>query len=292
VHPRIQRQVTRIPIPVLALGILLGGAWCAAGACPDADGAVAANSQLDTGFHQLYELRFTDARAQFAAWEKAQPNDAMGPMAEAASYLFEEFYTQGVLTSEFFLDDDRLFGNTPLKANPERRASFFGALDRAQKLALARLRDQPNDANALLALAISTGMRGDYASIVEKKQLESLGRIKDADVIATKLLAIDPSRADANLPIGAAQYIIGCLPAYKRFILWFGGIHGDRAAGMARLRVTAEKGHYLRPFAKLMLALAAMRENQKDLARDLMQQLAAEFPDNPLFAKELAKLKK
>jgi tetratricopeptide (TPR) repeat protein len=282
----------RFSIPILVLAVLIGGAWCVAGPCVDTGDVAASNSQLDAGFHQLYELRFADARAQFAAWEKAQPTDAMGPTAEAASYLFEEFYAQGVLSSEFFLDDDRLFGNKPLKPNPERRAALLGAFDRAQKLALARLHDHRDDANALFALAITTGMRGDYASIVEKKQLECLGRIKDADVIATKLLAIDPSRADANLPIGAAQYIIGCLPTYKRFILWFGGVHGDRAAGMERLRMTAEKGHYLRPFAKLMLALAALREKQKDLARKELGQLATEFPGNPLFAKELAKLDK
>jgi hypothetical protein len=282
----------RFPTAVLAIGILLGGAGSVAGPREETGTAVPAESQLDAGFHMLYELHFAEARIQITAWEKAQPNDAMGTMAEAASYLFEEFYAQGVLSSEYFLDDDQLFGTKPLKANPERRAAFVSAIERTQKVALARLNDHPNDADALLALAISTGMRGDYSSIIEKKQLESLGRIKDADALATRLLAVDPSRADANLPIGAAQYIIGCLPSYKRFILWFDGIHGDRVEGMQRLRVTAEKGHYLRPFGKLMLALAALREKQKDLARNEFQELVAEFPSNPLFAKELAKLNK
>jgi hypothetical protein len=245
---------------------------------------------LDVGFHQLYELRFADARAQFTAWEKAQPNDARGPMAEAASYLFEEFYAQGVLTSEYFLDDDRLLGGKPLKPNPVRRDALLGALDRTQKLALARLHDNANDANALFALAISMGMRSNYASIIEKKQMESLGHIKDSEVIAAKLLVIDPSRAEANLPLGAAQYIIGCLPTYKRFILWFDGVHGDRAVGMERIRATAENGHFLKPYGKLLLALAALREKQQDLARNELQQLVAEFPGNPLFANELAKL--
>ena len=268
----------------------MGTAWCAAGAQGNSEVSALSESQLDTGFHELYELRFADARVQFAAMEKAQPNDARGPMAEAASYLFEEFYAQGVLTSEYFLDDDRLLGGKPLKPNPERRAALLGALDRTQKLALARLHDNANDANALFALAISMGMRSNYSSIIEKKQMESLGHIKDADVIAARLLAIDPSRADANFPIGAAQYIIGCLPPYKRFVLWFGGIHGDRAAGMERMRTTAEKGHFLRPYGQLMLALAALREKQQGLARNELQQLVAEFPGNPLFAKELAKL--
>jgi hypothetical protein len=272
------------------LGILLGGALCVSGTSMSTDGAAASNSHLDVGFHRLYELRFADARAEFAEWEKAQPNDPIGPMAEGSSYLFEEFNAQGVLTSDYFLDDDRLLGGSPMKPNPERSVGFQRAIDRAQKLALARLHENRNDTNALLALELSTGMRADYASIIERKQYECLGLIKDSDAIATRLLSIDPSRADANICVGKAQYIIGCLPTYKRFVLWFDGIHGDRAAGMERLRMTAENGQYLRPYGKMLLALAALRENQTDLARTEFQQLVAEFPGNPLFAKELAKL--
>lgn len=253
-------------------------------------GSAASNSQMDVGFHRLYELRFAEARAEFTEWEKAQPNEAMGPMAEASSYLFEEFNAQGVLTSDYFLDDDRLLNGKPMKANPERSAAFLGAVDRAQKLALKRLHENRSDTNALLALELATGMRADYASIIERKQYECLGLIKDSDAIATRLLSIDPSRADANICVGKALYIIGCLPTYKRFFLWFDGVQGDRAAGMDRLRMAAENGQYLRPYGKMLLALAALREKQPDLARSEFQQLVAEFPGNPLFSKELAKL--
>jgi hypothetical protein len=39
-----------------------------------------------------------------------------------------------------------------------------------------------------------------------------------------------------------------------------------------------------------MLALAALREKDPDLARLQLQALTAEFPENPLFAAELAKV--
>jgi hypothetical protein len=39
-----------------------------------------------------------------------------------------------------------------------------------------------------------------------------------------------------------------------------------------------------------MLALAALREHKIMLARTQLAQLVAEFPQNPLFALELAKL--
>ena len=50
---------------------------------------------------------------------------AKDQLSEAASYLFEECYQQGVLTSEFFLDDSRFLGNDPLKPNQALRAAFF-----------------------------------------------------------------------------------------------------------------------------------------------------------------------
>ncbi|HZM70951.1 MAG TPA: hypothetical protein VFB95_11375, partial [Candidatus Cryosericum sp.] len=54
------------------------------------------------------------------------------------------------------------------------------------------------------------------------------------------------------------------------------------------LRTAAEKGHYLRPLAKAFLALAAEREGQFDRALTLFQELAREFPANPIFAREAA----
>ncbi len=60
---------------------------------------------VESGFHLLYEIRFPEARSEFLAWEKANPQDPLGHAWEAASYLFEELYHHDVLTSEFFLDD-------------------------------------------------------------------------------------------------------------------------------------------------------------------------------------------
>jgi predicted Zn-dependent protease len=39
-----------------------------------------------------------------------------------------------------------------------------------------------------------------------------------------------------------------------------------------------------------MLALAALRERNSDVARQQLRKLVMEFPENPLFAAELAKV--
>jgi hypothetical protein len=71
--------------------------------------------ELDAGFRLLYQLKPAEARTQFAARQKTHPEDPLGSAADAASYLFEECYRQGILTSEFFLDDDRFLGTPVMK---------------------------------------------------------------------------------------------------------------------------------------------------------------------------------
>src|SRR6202011_494604 len=246
--------------------------------------------ELDAGFHLLYELKPTEARAQFETWQKSRPEDPLGYASEAASYLFEECYRQGVLTSDFFLDDKRFLGKVPLKPDPQLRAAFFAADKRAQDLAQLRLKTEPDNPAALFAMSMSLGMEADYASLIDKRQLDSLKKIREADTYSKRLLNVAPDAADAYLGLGIANYIIGSLPGPKKFFLGFAGIHGDKKKGMEQLEIASKRGHYLRPFAKTLLALTALREKKPEVARTEFTELVAEFPGNPLFARELAKL--
>lgn len=245
---------------------------------------------LDAGFHLLYQLKLAEARAQFQTRQKSHPEDPLGSAAEAASYLFEECYRQGILSSDFFLDNKRFLGKVALKPDPALRAAFFAANERALDLARRRLNSNPADPNALFSMTLSLGMQADYASLIDKQQIQSLKMTGEADKYAKKLLAVAPEAADAYLGLGVANYVIGSLPAHKRFLLSFAGIHGDKRVGMQQLETASTGGHYLKPFAKILLALAALREKKTEVARTQLTELVAEFPENPLFASELAKL--
>jgi hypothetical protein len=85
-----------------------------------------------------------------------------------------------------------------------------------------------------------------------------------------------------------SNYVIGCLPGFKKAFLWFGGVHGDRLRGIQLMSEAAEHGHYFRPFAKIMLALAYEREHQPEHARTLLAELTTQFPTNPHYSEELA----
>ena len=246
--------------------------------------------ELETGFQLLYQLKPAEARAQFEIWQKSHPQGPLGYASEAASYLIEECYRQGLLTSEFFLDDKRFLGKTPLKPDPLLRAAFFAANKRAQEVAQLRLKTNPDNPNALFAMSMSLGMEADYTSLIDKRQLDSLKKIREADTYSKRLLNVAPDAADAYLGLGIANYIIGSLPGPKKFFLGFAGIHGDKKKGMEQLEIASKRGHYLRPFAKTLLALTALREKKPEVARTEFTELVAEFPGNPLFARELAKL--
>jgi hypothetical protein len=245
---------------------------------------------LDAGFHLLYELKPADARSQFAQWQDIHPGDPLGSASEAASYLFEECYRQGVLTSEFFLDDKRLLGEVAVEPDPAGRAAFFAAARRAHDLSKLRLTTNADDANALFALTLALGMQADYAALIEKHQLDGLRLIRNAGEYAKQLLQVAPDAADAYLVLGVANYVIGSQALHKRLFLRFAGIRGDKREGIQQLEIVAARGRYLRPFAKILLALAALREKQTALARAQLTELVAEFPHNSLFVGELAKL--
>ena len=143
----------------------------------------------------------------------------------------------------------------------------------------------PRDPNALLAVTLAAGMRADYLSIIAKRQIDSLSQIRTAEAYGKRLLAVAPEMGDGYMALGAASYIVGCLPIYKRAVLWFGGIQGDKKRGMDQLALAARTGKYLAPYAKVMLALALLREKLPAESRILVRELKAAFPDSPLFAR-------
>jgi hypothetical protein len=261
-----------------------------AGGVPDAKSpAFTTVPELSTGFDLLYAQRFAAARETFENWESRNPGEPFGKAAIAASYLFEELYRQNVLTSDFFLNDKRFRNGIEGKPDPERMRNLREALAQTRQLARDRQATKPDDGEALLALTLAAGMEADALAILEKKHLEGLKRMKEANKYAKELLAQYPDVADAYIASGIANYIIGSQSAGSRFALWFGGIRGDKKLGMEQVGKTAENGRYLMPFAKIILALAARREHQDALAQKLLRELKEQYPDNALFASEYAK---
>ena len=142
----------------------------------------------------------------------------------------------------------------------------------------------------MFALTLSSGLKADYAALIEKRNRASLHLTRQATAWADQLLKVDPDCYDAHLAGGISRYLIGSMAAPMRWILRLGGVKGDKQAGIAELQLTAERGHYLAPFARILLAIAYVRDKDPARARELLVSLRRDFPENPLFAREIARL--
>jgi hypothetical protein len=275
----------RVRRAILLAGLLVG-CLGAAGAAEPPDSPVT----LDSGFRYLYDLDFDHAHQAFAAWQQQYPDSPMGAAGEAAALLFSEFNRLGVLESQFYQDDKAFQARKQFTPDPELRVRFETALDQAEKRALAGLAKDAKNRDALFAMTMASGLRADYAALIEKHNLASLRFTKQATSWAQQLLAVDPGCYDAHLATGVSQYVIGSMSAPMRWLVRLGGVSGDKEAGIRELQVTADHGQYLAPFARILLAIAYVREKDKLRARELLVTLRNDFPQNPLFGREISRL--
>lgn len=262
---------------------------CPVSHAQDASPGLSQVPELQAGYKLLYEQKFAEAREVFEKWAAANPDQPFGQASLAASYLFEEFFLQRVLTSDYFLNDKRFIGGIEGSPDKARIGNFDASVVRARQLATKKIKKHPRDPEALFAITLCAGMQSDADSMLLKKHLEALKHLKEANSNAEMLLAQRPDAFDAYVAQGIANYVIGSLSSSARMMLWFGGIHGDRTLGMKQVQKTADQGNYLQPFAKILLALSARREKNEGLARTNLKELTEEFPGNSVYDAEYAK---
>ncbi len=245
---------------------------------------------LEAGYRQMYDQQFQKAHDSFHQWQGAHPDDPLGPASDAAAYLFAELDRLDVLCSEFFPTDTGFLNMRRLSPDVSVKRHFEDALNASAMLADRRLAAAPSDENALFATVLRMGLHSDYAGLIERHYLASVADMKQGRNFAERLLMQDPGNYDVYLAIGVENYILSLKPAPVRWFLRAGGAQTDKSFGLQNLALTAEKGHYLLPFARLLLAVAALRDMDLPKAREGLAWLVAEFPDNRLYREELAKL--
>lgn len=241
---------------------------------------------LNLGYRALYNLDFNGAHRDFGEWMKQHPSDPLGPASDAAAYLFGEFNRLGIIDVQLFADDSRFNSRNRLTPDPAARKGFDDRASQADALADTALRSNAKDANALYAKTLVCGMRSDYALMIDNHNLDALNYSKQASTLSRETLAVDPAMYDAHLASGVENYMLSLKMAPIRWILSWTGAGTDRDKGIQLLEITASQGHYLAPFARMMLAVAALRDNQKQKARAILTQLAKEFPGNRLYIYE------
>jgi len=248
--------------------------------------------EIDQAFARLYNTDFGGAHAHLDRYVSAQPDDPLGYAMRASACLFSELDRLEILESEFFGDDTRISQKKKLKPDPVVREQFSRAIEAARARATKILAASPDDQNALFSMAVTQGVLMDYTALIDKRQLSSLSSARSASNYAQRLLKINPQFIDAYLTTGLTEYLLGSLPFYVRWFVHFDGVNGSKTQGIDNLQLVARSGHYLRPFAKILLAMVYLREKQPRETQKLLIALTAEYPENPLLRKELVKVSK
>ena len=83
----------------------------------------------------MYDLRFAEAHRTLEQWQETHPNDSLGPVSDAAGYLFSELTRLGVLESQLFVDDNRFKNRKTLNPDAQVKASFIERIGQADRLA-------------------------------------------------------------------------------------------------------------------------------------------------------------
>jgi hypothetical protein len=245
---------------------------------------------IDGALNRMYNCDFAGANAIIMEQIRQHPDDPLLHGIRAAANLFSEFYRLKILELDFFADDDKVTDRKKLKPDPAIHAQLFRMSGEARKLAAARLAVDPKDANAIFALFVASGVETDYTLLVEKKYYRSYRLSKEHQKYAGYLLAMNPPAYDAYLSQGVLEYVVGNLNFFFRLFIHFDQIVGNKQTAIGYLKRVIENGRYYPAYAKMLLSVIYLRENQPLQALALLQELALDFPENPLIRKEIIRI--
>jgi len=245
---------------------------------------------IDRALERLYSFDFDSAHAILDEHRRENPDEPIGASIRAATYLFQELDRMMILEAEFFEDDKRIAAEKDLVPDPTIRDRMMEALELTERLAQKRLADNPEDLDALFALCMKEGIYNDYRALVEKKKLSALTGRKRGNRYAQQLLEIDPTFYDAHLATGVNEYVLGSLPFFVRWFVRLDGVKGSKQLAVSDLELVAKRGSYLGPFARILLAIIWLREDEPERSAALLGELTREYPENPLMRKEYLKV--
>lgn len=251
---------------------------------------MAAPDPFDQAFERMYNCDFQGAHTIIDGYLVHHAQEPLPYAIRASALLFQELDRLGILEGEFFADDKRIIDKKKLRPDANTRVRFLQAAADVHSRANPILAANPNDRNALFSLCIAQGVTTDYMALIEKRQIASLSSARSSNDYAQRLLKLDPQYYDAYLTTGVTEYLVGSLPFFIRWFVHFDNVEGSKEKGMKTMTVVARHGRFLRPFAKILLAIGYLRDKQPLRSRELLVELTRDYPANSLLRRELVKL--
>jgi tetratricopeptide (TPR) repeat protein len=237
------------------------------------------------GVEKLYNLYFDEAEADFKSLTKEYPDDPLYWNSLASTIWLKMLYSQQKLSIESFSLKDT-FGTSESRDDvavaEEKR--LLATIDTAIKKAEVLLKKNPRDTHALYAEGASYASLATFNATVKRSYTKARSQAATARDFHKKVLSIDPKYHDAEMSIGAYNYVMGILPWIFRVTFGLVGIGGDgKDLGIRQIENTARMGDQGVTDAKMMLLIVYNREGRHDDALKLVDELHAKYPRNFLF---------
>ncbi|MGH9401926.1 MAG: tetratricopeptide repeat protein [Terriglobia bacterium] len=274
----IQHRTWRISFASGAGTAALALVLCAPVALPAPLNEAAVRPVAEQGMAQLMNGEPDAAIALFKQVEQGDPSSPLGYILEADALWWKIYYSTANLIDPDVFDVVTSY-HTPYDAAFERLIQT--AIQKSEANIHAKQDVARNNLYEGMSYALEARLQGlrahDLATARAGKKMRSL---------LLTALQLDPKLTDAYAGIGLYNYFVDTLPAIVKMLRFLIGLPGgNRAFGIEQMQKAAQSGDFTRAEAKFYLAKDYTRRNEMQFSKalDLFQQLASEYPKNPLW---------
>ena len=247
---------------------------------------LAALSPLEQkGIELVYNLEFQLAFAVFEQLSHESPSSPAGPYYLASTLWMEELTRRGGMAGETFQSSRYWTRTRQDSLSPERLARFESYTTDAIERSKAVLKSHANDVEALYFLGATEGVKSAFEATIKRRYFAAYRAGRRARKWHNKLIALDPSFADAYLVPGIYEYATASLHRSLKFLAFLIGVRGSKDKGRQYISKAAD-GDRAYWGARLSLVILDTREKRYSRALSYLRELESSFPRNPLFTFE------
>src|SRR3989449_10226218 len=271
-----------IRVSVLSLAVIV--------LIPVSRSALAADAQqiFEEATNALYNLDFSTAERGYEMLTRDYPDNPDYRNALASAIWVRITFNQQKLNIESFSGSSLGTRDSKDNVNPADEKRLRDVVAIAIQKADAILNKNPNDVRALYAKGVSQGMLAAFEATVKRSYMSAHGKAKAAHDLHEQVLKLDPTFDDAQIGVGAYDYVVGVLPSFLRLVLSpFGVRSAGKDIGIQELEAVAANGKIASTDAKMILVVVYTREKRYEEALKLLEELHSRYPRN--FPFELAK---
>lgn len=218
------------------------------------------------------------AAAVFRQIQNRGPQSPLGYVLEADASWWKIYYATADLVDPDVFD---VVSSPTTPYDPH----FEDLVNTAIRKSSSRRGAHQEEARNYLYESLAFGLRARLAGLRDR-DLATARAGKRMRSLSLAALRLDPNLTDAYLGLGLYNYFVDTLPAIVKVLRFLIALpSGSRTLGLQQLQQVAEKGELARGEAKFLLAKDYSRRSERQYTKslELFQELAQEYPHNPLW---------